>query len=170
MWDGPYYGLDFGFAQDPTTAVRVWIKDDCLWVDYEAGKVGLELDYTADFLKGRVPGIENHAVRADSARPESISYLARHGIKNCVGVKKWPGSVEDGVQHMRSYKQIIIHPRCVGTILESRKYSYKVDRLSGDILPQIVDDYNHYMDAIRYALSPIIKGGRGGIVLPSSRR
>ena len=49
LWDGPYFGIDFGFAMDPTTGVKCWIKDDCLWIEYEAGKVGLELDNTADF-------------------------------------------------------------------------------------------------------------------------
>ncbi|MCP3909293.1 MAG: PBSX family phage terminase large subunit, partial [Oceanicoccus sp.] len=78
-------------------------------------------------------------------------------------------SIEDGIKHLRSYKQIIVHPRCAGTIKETRKYSYKVDRLSGDVLPQIVDAHNHYIDAIRYAVTPMIKGKRGGIVLPSGR-
>ena len=169
LWDGPYFGIDFGFAMDPTTGVKCWIKDDCLWIEYEAGKVGLELDDTAEFLINRVPDIDKNVSRADSARPETISYLARHGMPKCTGVKKWPGSIEDGVKHLRSYKQIIIHPRCTGTIKETRKYSYKVDRLSGDVLPQIVDAHNHYIDAIRYAVTPMIKGKRGGIVLPSGR-
>lgn len=169
QWDGPYYGMDFGFAMDPTTAVKMWIKDECLWVEYEAGKVGLELDNTTDFLLNRIPDIDKHIIRADSARPETISYLARHGLPKCTGVKKWPGSVEDGVKHLRSYKQIIVHPRCTGTIKETRKYSYKVDRLSGDVLPQIVDDHNHYIDAIRYGVTPMVKGKKGGIVLPSRR-
>ena len=169
LWDGPYFGIDFGFAMDPTTGVKCWIKDDCLWIEYEAGKVGLELDNTADFLTNRVPDIDKNVSRADSARPETISYLARHGMPKCTGVKKWPGSIEDGIKHLRSYKQIIVHPRCTGTIKETRKYSYKVDRLSGDVLPQIVDAHNHYIDAIRYAVTPMIKGKRGGIVLPSGR-
>jgi phage terminase large subunit len=73
------------------------------------------------------------------------------------GVKKWAGSVEDGIQHLRSYGQIYIHPRCPETIRESRLYSYKVDRLTGDILPQVVDDNNHMIDAMRYALEPLMR-------------
>lgn len=166
FWNGPYYGLDLGFAQDPTAGVRSWVRDECLYVDYEAGKVGLELDATADFLKSRIPGIEKHTARTDSARPESISYFKRHGLPKAIGVKKWPGSVEDGIKHLRSYKMIYIHPRCKELINESRHYSYKVDKLSGDVLPQIVDKDNHYMDALRYAITPLIRKSKSGIVLP----
>jgi phage terminase large subunit len=156
-WNGPYYGADWGFAQDPTAAIRSWVNDDTLYIDYEAGKVGLELDDTARFLIGKIPGIANHSVRCDSARPETISYLKRNGMPRCVAVKKWPGSVEDGVSHLRQYREIVIHPRCQETIRETRLYSYKTDRMSGDVLPIIIDANNHYMDAIRYALSPLIK-------------
>lgn len=171
LWNGPYYGLDFGFSQDPTAGVRAWVKDECLWIDYEAGKVGLELDETASFLSSRIPGIDSHVVRSDSARPESISYLQRHGLRRCEGVKKWAGSVEDGVKHLRSYKQIYIHPRCKELIRETRLYSYKVDKLTGDVLPQIVDSNNHYLDALRYALSPLVRNrAASGILVPSRKR
>lgn len=156
-WHGPYFGLDFGFAQDPTAAVKCWVFDECLYIEYEAGKVGLELDHTSKFMTDRVPGIDKHVVRADSARPESISYLKRKGIPKIIGVKKGKGSVEDGIEHIKSYKKVIIHSRCCETIQEFRQYSYKVDRLTGDIQPTIIDAYNHYIDAIRYALEPLIK-------------
>lgn len=156
-WDGPYHGLDFGFANDPTTANRCWIHDDRLWIEYEANRVELELDETADFVKDRIPGIEKYVIRADSARPESISYLKRNGLPRIEGVEKWQGSVEDGIQHLRSYKEIVVHPRCKETIRETRLYSYKVDKQTGDILPQVVDAHNHHIDDIRYALSPLIK-------------
>lgn len=156
-WDGAYYGLDFGFAQDPTAGVKCWIHDDTLYIEQEAGKVGLEIDDTANYLKAKMAGIEKHVIRADSARPESISYLKRNGLPKIEAVKKWAGSVEDGIAHLRSYKQIVIHPRCQETIKEARLYSYAVDRLTGDILPKIVDANNHYLDAVRYALAPLIK-------------
>lgn len=159
-WDGPYYGADWGFAQDPTTAVKCWVHANRLYIEYEAGKVGLEIDETAAYLQQRVPGIEKHALRGDSARPETISYLQRHGLPRVDGVKKWPGSVEDGITHLRSYSEIVVHPRCRETIKETRLYSYKVDRLSGDVLPDIVDANNHYIDAIRYAIAPLIKQPR----------
>lgn len=158
-WEGPYFGVDFGFAQDPTTGVKCWVHERKLFIEYDAAKVGLELDDTADYLKAKVPGIEAYASRADSARPESISYLKRHGLPRIEGVDKWKGSVEDGIQFMRSFDEIVIHPRCRDSVNEFLLYSYKVDRLTGDILPQIVDANNHVVDAIRYALAPIIKRG-----------
>lgn len=167
-WDGPYFGLDWGFSQDPTAGVKLWVHDHRLWVEYEAGKIGLENDDIAAFMIARLPGIEQHVTRADSARPETISHVkskGRDGQRACLprlqGVEKWKGSVEDGIAHLRSYKEIVIHPRCVQTLREARLYSYKVDRLTGDVLTDIVDANNHYMDATRYALQPMIKRKRG---------
>jgi phage terminase large subunit len=96
-------------------------------------------------------------MRADSARPESISYLQRHGLPRVVPVAKWPGSVNDGIAHLRSYAEIVIHPRCKHLIKETSLYSYRVDRLTGDIMPDVVDAWNHGIDAVRYALNPLIR-------------
>ncbi len=156
-FNGPYFGLDFGFAKDPTAVVKCWVFDNNLYIEYEAGKTGLELDHTADFVKERVPDIERHILRADSARPESISYLKRNGIPRIEEVKKWSGSVEDGIEHIKSYRKVYIHPRCKETLREFRLYSYKTDRLTGDVLPTVLDEHNHYIDAIRYALNPLIQ-------------
>lgn len=157
QWQGPYFGLDFGFAQDPTAAVKCWICQGALYIEKEAGKVGLELDYTAQYVTDRMPEIARHTVRADSARPESISYLKRHGLARTEGVEKGKGSVEDGIAFIKSFDRVVIHPTCKKALEEFRLYSYKTDRLSGDILPVIVDAHNHYIDAIRYALEPIMK-------------
>jgi phage terminase large subunit len=156
-WDGPYQGGDFGFSQDPTAAVRVWVHGDTLYVEREAGKVGLELDDTATFVTGRIDRFADYVTRWDSARPESISHIRRHGLPRSEAVEKWKGSVEDGIAFLRSFREIVIHPRCVEAIKEARLYSYKVDRLTGDVLPDIVDANNHYWDAVRYALGPMIR-------------
>mgnify|MGYP002757241119 FL=1 len=163
-WDGPYFGLDWGFSQDPTAGVKCWVGDGRLWIEYEAGKVGLENDDIADYVIQRLPGIEQHTVRADSARPETISHVkskGRDGKRQCLpkleAVEKWKGSVEDGIAHLRGYKEIVIHERCTQVLREARLYSYKVDRKSGDVLTDIVDANNHYIDALRYALGPLIK-------------
>jgi len=172
-WDGPYFGIDWGFSQDPTAGVKCWIHDQRLYIEHEAGKVGLENDDIADYMIARLPGIESHAVRADSARPETISHVksdgrgTRKSLPRIVGVEKWKGSVEDGIAHLRSYREIVIHPRCTKTLHEARTYSYKVDRLTGDVLTDIVDKNNHYIDAIRYALGPLIKPrGAVGLMIP----
>lgn len=156
-WDGPYQGGDFGFAQDPTAAVRCYVHGDTLYVSHEAGKVGLELDHTAGFLSARIPEFAAHVTRWDSARPESISYLSRHGLPRSVAVQKWKGSVEDGVSFLRSFRRIVVHSRCVGLAKEMRLYSYKVDRLTGDVTSTIVDAHNHFIDALRYAVGPMIR-------------
>jgi len=162
-WGGPYYGLDFGFANDPTAANCCWVNGDTLYIESEASKVGLELDDTAAYIVERMPGIERHVIRADNARPESISYLRRHGLPRITGVRKWQGSVEDGIQHLRSYREIVIHPRCTETIREASLYSYKVDKHTGDIMPVVVDAYNHQIDCIRYAIDPLVKQSGSGM-------
>lgn len=156
-WDGPYQGGDFGFSQDPLAAVRCWIFDETLFVEYEAGAINLELDDTPTFLDYQIPGWNSFVSRWDSARPESISHFTNHGMPRAEAAEKWNGSVEDGIQFIRSFKQVIIHPRCVNTKKEMQLYSYKVDRFTGDVLPVLIDANNHYCDAIRYALAPIIR-------------
>jgi len=157
-FDGPYYGLDFGFSQDPTAATENYVYNDDLYIYRESGKVGLELDNTFNFIASTMPNIANFTVRADSARPESIDYLKRHGMPRIKGVKKGKGSVEDGIEHLKSFNNIYVHPSCKNTISEFRQYSYKIDRLTGDILPVIVDANNHYIDSIRYAMEDVKHG------------
>lgn len=157
--DGPYYGADWGFAQDPTTLVRCWIWDNKLYIDYEAGGVGIEIEDTPELFT-RIPDAQNYVIRADCARPETISHVANKGFK-IEGATKWSGSVEDGVAYLRSFDSIVIHPRCKNVIHEAKNYKHKTDRLTGDILPDIVDKDNHFMDALRYALQPMIQSGTG---------
>ena len=158
-WHGPYYGADWGYAKDPTALVRCWIHDGRLYIEHEAYQVGCEIDQTPALFEA-VPGSRAHLIRADSARPETISYMRRQGFR-IIGAKKGKGSVEDGVAHLRGYEQIIIHPRCTHTAEEARLWSFKVDKLTGDVLPRLEDKNNHCWDAVRYALEPIIRGGAG---------
>lgn len=168
-WNGPYYGGDFGFSQDPTAAVECWVHDETLYISKEAGGVGLELDDTPKFVLERIPGFDMEVSRWDNSRPESISHLRRHGLPKAESVEKWKGSVEDGVAFMRSFREIVVHENCKGVKNEMLLYSYKVDRLTGDIRSDIVDAYNHYIDAIRYALGPMIKAGFEATVFFTSK-
>lgn len=154
-WDGPYFGSDFGFSQDPTTFGEYWVFDNNLYCRRDCGKVGLDIDETAQFALGRMPDIDAHVLRADSARPETISYLKRHGLPNITGVKKWAGSVVDGIAHLKSYRKIYIHPDAKGLQREARLYRYETTK-AGDILPKVKDADNHYWDNARYALAPLI--------------
>lgn len=165
-WNGPYQGLDFGFAKDPTAAVRCWIHDDTLYVERELYLHQLELDHTVGHLTSAIPDMAKYATRADSSRPDSISFLRRHGMPQVMPVKKHQGSVEDGIAHLRSYRQIVIHPRCKHMAEEARLYSYKVDERSGDIIPTPVDAFNHCIDALRYALDPIMRRNLGLVEVP----
>lgn len=158
------FGEDFGFSQDPAALVRMFILNDCLYITHEAGGIGLDFHGNMKEGKGeleqmhdQVPDTRSHwPIKCDSARPETISFLRGLGFA-AKAAEKWPGSVEDGIAHIRGFRKIIVHPRCKNTIRELKLYKYKVDRLTGDILPIIVDKHNHYMDAIRYALDGYIQ-------------
>ncbi|MDE1484440.1 PBSX family phage terminase large subunit [Xenorhabdus bovienii] len=150
------FGADFGFAKDPNTLLRQFILNDCLYVEYEAYGIGVELDHMPAFYD-KIPEVRKWPIKADSARPETISYLRRQGF-NISAAKKWQGSVEDGITYLRGFKQIIIHPRCKETAKEARLYSYKTDRITGEVLPVIEDANNHCWDASRYGLDGYIKG------------
>jgi phage terminase large subunit len=154
-WDGAYFGMDHGFATDPMTLVKCWIAGRTLYIEKERFGHGIEIADMVEFVEG-MPEAVNHTIRADSARPEINSHLRNAGL-NVVSVEKWAGSVEDGITFLRSFDEIVIHSSCTRIIEESRLWSYKTDRLTGDIMPQVVDDYNHGWDAIRYALQPLIK-------------
>ena len=128
-----------------------------LLVRRESGGKGVEITEIARDVFGEVPLSLTHRVRADNARPETISHLVNRDGLDVVAVTKWPGSVEDGIAHMRGYDAIVVHPSCVNVVRECRWYRRRVDVLSGDVLRQIVDRYNHWIDAIRYALQPVIR-------------
>jgi phage terminase large subunit len=155
----PIQGMDFGFSQDPTAAVRLYIKNDDLYISHEYGRTHLDINDTAKEFKKNIANFDKYPLYADSARPESISYLKKHGLPKIEGVKKWPGSVEDGIAHMKSFNMIYIHPRCVKTAQEFKNYCYKIDKNTGEITDSIIDKHNHFIDAGRYALNKrIIKG------------
>lgn len=154
-WDGPYFGADWGFSQDPTVIVRCWIGDGRLWVDQEDGGIQWDHDETARRFRA-VPMASGHVIRADSARPETINEMVKRGLR-VEAAPKWSGSVEDGVQFLRSFEEIVVHQRCKGAIDEARHWRYKTDRLTGDPLPKLQDGNDHRWDAIRYALAPLIR-------------
>lgn len=158
----PLHGLDFGFAKDPTAAVQCYVNDNKLYIRRDCGKVGLDIDLTTDFVKLNIPGIERYTIRADCARPESISYLQRHGLPQIIGPPKL--KIEDGIEFIKAFDEVIIHPSCKGTAQEFRKYSFKVDKRTQDILPVPEDAFNHYIDAIRYALYELIRQSKAEII------
>lgn len=168
-WVGPYLGADWGFSKDPTTLVEVWIDNterniyirreahSGQWLEDRKKKhpnaiFDIELIPT---LFEKVPSSRTRKIRGDSSRPETISFVARKGFQ-IEGAKKWAGSVEDGIEFIKSFREVIIHPDCPRTKEEFKNYSYKVDRLTQDVTSDIIDAWNHCIDAIRYALEPLI--------------
>lgn len=168
-WHGPYFGMDFGFSTDPTAMVEVYIEElpggrRNIYINREHGKVGLEITDTPAAMEQSFPMAKRARWYADCARPETISHIKRSGfdIHPCT---KWPGSVEDGVTWLRGCDSIVIHERCKEMQNEAAMYSYKVDKLTGNVLTDIVDAYNHYWDAVRYALNDhIVQRGSGMLI------
>ena len=79
---------------------------------------------------------------------------------NISAAEKWSGSVEDGIAFLRSFERIVIHERCKHAAEEARLYKYKVDARTGEVLPVIVDANNHVIDALRYAISKLVRNPR----------
>lgn len=142
-------GADWGFAVDPSVLVRARIDGKRLYIDYEAYSVGCDIDFLPD-LFDTVPDSRKWPITADSSRPETISYMQKHGFTKIMPAVKGAGSVEDGIEWLKSF-EIVVHPRCKHTIDELGLYSYKVDPLTGVVLPILEDKNNHVIDALRYA-------------------
>ena len=154
-----YYGADFGFSADPSTLIRCFIQDNRLYLDHEAWGLNIELDDLPRFYS-QVPESDKWDIEADSSRPDTISYVRRKGYR-IRGVQKT--KVEDGIEFLKSFEKIVIHPRCEKAIEEFRHYSYVVDKLSGNITPKIEDKHNHVIDALRYSLVPIMRHHKTGL-------
>lgn len=165
--DQVFFGADWGFAQDPSTLIRMFVRETDLYIEHEAYGVGVEIDELPRLFES-VPGAHDWTIYADSARPETISYMQRNGFANIRSVEKWGGSVEDGIAFIKSFANIYIHPRCRHTLQEFELYQYKVDRLTGEVLPIVVDKNNHCIDSIRYGLVDIIKAGGTAMSYDSS--
>lgn len=107
-------------------------------------------------------GTDNHCngnsrawiITADSARPETISYMLRHGYPRVEGAKKGPGSIEEGVKFLQSY-DIVVHSRCTHVIEELSSYSYKKNKQTEEITPILEDNKNHTIDSLRYMVETL---------------
>jgi phage terminase large subunit len=160
------FGADFGFAQDPNTLIRSFIMEGknpdtnratkTLYISGEAWGNKVDLDDMPDFYD-TVAGARDWPIKADAARPETISHLRRKGF-NISAAAKWDGSVKDGIAHLRGYNEIVIAPSCPKTAAEAHAWRYKVDPKIVDaqgqpqVLPIVVDKHNHCWDGIRYSL------------------
>lgn len=151
------FGVDWGYAADPTAIVRCHIVGRELRVDYAEGMVGCEIEQLPDLFR-RVPEVEKWFITADSSRPETISYMRRNGFPKINSSVKGKASVEDGIEWLKNY-DIVVHPRCEPLVKELRRYSWKVDR-TGKVLPILEDANNHWIDALRYACEGLRRSER----------
>lgn len=171
-----YFGADWGYSIDPSVLVRCFIEGRTLYVDQEAYMVGCETDHLPFLFGGMddralrlkspdvfvklkkencqwrgIPGAREWPVIADSSRPETISYMKKHGFPRMLPSIKGPGSVKQGVEFLQSY-DIVVHPRCVHTADELTFYSYKTDPKTGLVIPILEDKKNHVIDSLRYSI------------------
>lgn len=147
-----YYGLDFGFSQDPAAVVEVKVKDKELYVRQLVYKAGLTNEDLAYILKEEHGFDRNKDIVADSAEPKSIEELKRNGL-TCRPVRKGANSVLFGIQKLRQFK-IFIHEDSVDLINEFNNYRYKKTR-SGEVSNQ-TEGPDHLLDALRYVVSEFI--------------
>lgn len=150
------FGGDWGYSVDPSVLVSCFVIGRKLYIDHEAYRVGVEVDFLPD-LFDQVPGARVWPITADSARPETISYLQRHGFPKIKPSIKGKDSVKEGVIFLQNY-DIIVHPRCVHTIDELTMYSFKIDSLTNTVTPILSDKKNHVIDSLRYAVEDLRRG------------
>ncbi len=151
-------GADFGYSIDPSCALRCWVIGNKLFVDHEAWGLQVEINNLPELFM-TIPDAEKWWMTADSARPETISYLRNHGFPRIRPAIKGARSLEEGVEFLKSF-DIIVHPRCEHLISELTLYSYKTDSLTGDVLPILEDKDNHLIDALRYACEGARRAGQ----------
>lgn len=151
-------GADWGFSVDPSVLVQLAIVGKTIYIPYEAYMIGCEIDMLPDLFLS-VPDAEKWPIVADSARPETISYMQKHGFPKIMSAVKGARSLEEGIEFLRSY-DIVVHPRCKHTIDELTLYSYKRDPLTDKVISVPEDKNNHVIDAVRYACEAARRAGK----------
>lgn len=151
------FGLDFGYTNDPTALFCGLIDPvaKTLWVFDELYEKGLSNERIYDRIVSM--GYAKERIRADSAEPKSIDRLRELGLAHIRPARKGKDSVNNGIDYFQDF-QIIVHPRCVNFITEIGNYAWDKDTKSGKTLNKPIDDFNHLMDAMRYAGEEYIKG------------
>ena len=152
------FGLDFGYTNDPSAFFVGFLdlenKKLYVWDEfYEKGLSNRKI-----YEKITSMGYQKERITADSAEPKSIDEIKTLGIRRIIGAKKGKDSVNNGIQWIQDL-EIVIHPRCVNFITEINNYTWGSDKF-GNRLNVPIDDFNHLMDAMRYALEEYITGNK----------
>ena len=145
-------GLDFGYTNDPSTLIAVYYHDGGYIIDEELYQKGLSNKAIYDVAKNLLS--PQNLVIADSAEPKSIDELRGYGM-NVLPAQKGADSVVNGIQLVQAQK-ISVTQRSVNVIKEYRNYLWKLDK-DGKILNVPEHEFSHSMDAIRYAMTSILK-------------
>ena len=160
----PRFGADWGFSIDPSVLVKVLAWGRTLYIREEAWKLGCKIQDRPKMFQG-VSESQRYPIRADSASPDTIAYMRDHGFPLMMPAKKGPGSVEEGIAFMQSH-EIVVHPSCTHAADELATYSYKTDKLTEEVLPDLEDKDNHVIDGVRYALEAYRRGQSGpGVII-----
>lgn len=154
-----FYGVDWGFSNDPFAFVECAIEQNTLYICNEVYSKGLHNKVAAELIR---PFCGRSLVVCDSAEPKSISEFLSLGI-NAIATKKGKGSIESGIKYIQQFDKVIIHPDCRNIYDEFCNYQWKQDK-NGDNMPAPVDNFNHAIDAIRYALENQMNYARTQIV------
>jgi len=153
-YDRPKYkqlfGMDFGYTNDPTAFIALMVdeKNKEIFIFDEIYKTYMKNEHIRDAIKYK--GYDNQRIAADSSAPKDIDTLKDMGLHRIYGAKKPKGSVNSGIQKLQDYK-IYVHPRCTNAIVELSNYIWQPDRDTGKPSNEPIDEYNHLMDALRYA-------------------
>ncbi|WP_392462339.1 PBSX family phage terminase large subunit [Streptococcus parasuis] len=150
------FGLDFGYTNDPSALFCGMVDLDAktIYVFDEMYKEGMSNEAIYDNLVKM--GYRKERITADSAEPKSIDRLRELGLSNIKGARKGKDSVNNGIDFIQDFK-IIIHPSCVNFLTEISNYTWDKDKF-GKKINKPIDDFNHLLDAMRYALESFIKG------------
>lgn len=145
-------GLDFGYTIDPTAFMIGFVNRQRMeiYIWDELYKRALTNSMIAQEISDM--GYGKELITADSAEPKSIAELREAGLR-VNPARKGRDSIKNGIQLMQDYK-IIVHPRCVNFLTEISNYTWDKDRF-GNSINKPIDDFNHLMDATRYAMERI---------------
>lgn len=148
------FGLDFGYTNDPTALFcgLIDLKNKVIYVFDELYKKGLSNKKIYEEVEAM--GHRKESIIADSAEPKSIDELRSLGLTRIRAAKKGKDSILNGIQFIQDFK-LVIHPRCVNFLTEVTNYQWAKDKFDNSINKPI-DDFNHLMDAMRYAIEPYI--------------
>ena len=152
------FGLDFGYTNDPAAFFcgildqeqkEIYVFDEI----YQKGMQNTTIYNNIEKL-----GFRKEIIVADSAEPKSIEHLRGLGLYRIKASKKGKDSINAGIQFIQDFK-IFIHPRCVNFLTEISNYSWDKDKF-GKAVNKPIDDFNHLMDAMRYALEDYMRNNR----------